>query len=88
MAAMKTTLIALLALGVCLPFGCGKKAPKQQADQPTEATLTPGMEAAGYGWLDPRYSKDAGLLKAQATAKQANRGLWAGTGPSSTVGVA
>ena len=37
--------------------------------------------AAGYGWLDPRYSKDAGLLKAQATAKQAKRGLWAGTDP-------
>ena len=25
MAAMKTTLIALLALGLCLPLGCGKK---------------------------------------------------------------
>jgi len=37
--------------------------------------------AAGYGWLDPRFSKDAGLLKAQAAAKQAKRGLWAGTDP-------
>ena len=34
MAAMKPTLIALLALGVCLPFGCGKKKPDKQANQP------------------------------------------------------
>ena len=31
--------------------------------------------AAGYGWLDPRFSKDAALLKAQAAAKKAKRGL-------------
>ena len=38
--------------------------------------------AAGYGWLDPRYSKkDAGLLKAQAAAKKAKRGLWVNNNP-------
>ena len=37
--------------------------------------------AAGYGWLDPRFSKDAGLLKAQAAAKKAKRGLWVGNTP-------
>ena len=44
--------------------------------------------AAGYGWLDPRYSKDAELLKAQATAKQAKRGFMGRHRPGGTVGVA
>ena len=37
--------------------------------------------AAGYGWLDPRFSKDAALLKAQAAAKKAKRGLWVNNNP-------
>ena len=40
---MRTALIALLALGVCLPLGCGKKeAPKQQTE--ANATVTPKPE--------------------------------------------
>ena len=31
---MRPTFIALLALGVCLPLGCGKKKPDKQANQP------------------------------------------------------
>ena len=40
--------ILLICAAVVL-LGCGKKAPEQQAEpkvEPTEATLTPGMEAA------------------------------------------
>ena len=47
---MRTTLIALLALGVCLPLGCGKKsAEKQQGDATTEAKRKKtGVERDGY----------------------------------------
>ena len=37
--------------------------------------------AAGYGWLDPRYSKDAQLLKVQEAAKKAKHGLWVNSNP-------
>ena len=62
----------LLALSLALLIGCGKKTPKQQANQPetnsptqppakpkmelTKATLTPGMEAASKAYDEGRYA--------------------------------
>ena len=43
--------------------------------------------AAGYGWLDPRFSKDAALLKAQAAAKKAKRGLLGQQQPCGAVNI-
>ena len=82
MAAMKPTLIALLALGLCLPLGCGKKAPEQQVNQspptppvkkpePTEATLTPGMEAAEKAHDEGRYADAVRLYTAELAAEEA-----------------
>ena len=87
MAAMKATLMALLALGVCLPLGCGKKKPDKQANQPesnppnqpqakpkvepTEATLTPGMVAAKKAYDEGRYAEAVRLYTAELAAEEA-----------------
>jgi len=67
---MKTTLMALLALGLCV-VGCGKKAPEQQANQPTEATLTPGMEAAKKAHDEGRYQEAVRLYTAELAPEEA-----------------
>ena len=79
---MKTALGALLALGVCLPLGCGKKAPEQQSDQspptppvqkpePIEATLTLGMQAAKKAYDEGRYADAVRVYTAELATEEA-----------------
>jgi hypothetical protein len=68
---MKTTLIALLALGLCLPLGCGKKDPVKPTTpnpeptkpEPTKAKAAAGVkiwefETGGWGESSPAIGSD------------------------------
>jgi tetratricopeptide (TPR) repeat protein len=75
---MKTTLIALLALGVCLPLGCGKKKSDTQAAPPkgerTKATETPGMFAAKKAHEEGRYAEAVRVYTAELATEEAKSG--------------
>ena len=56
-------------------LGCGKKAPEQQAEpkvELTEATLTPGMEAASKAYEAGNYREAVRLYAVELAAEEAN----------------
>ena len=77
----------VVLLSVVLLVGCGKNAPEQQANhpetnprnqppaqtkvEPTEATLTPGMEAASKAYDEGRYQDAVRLYTAELAAEEA-----------------
>ena len=65
--------ILLICAAVVL-LGCGKKAPEQQAEpkvEPTEATLTPGMEAALKADEAGNYREAVRLYTVELAAEEA-----------------
>ena len=74
----------LLILSLSLLIGCGKKAPEQEAEvpeanqptkpkvEPTEATLTPGMEAALKAHEAGNYREAVRLYAVELAAEEAN----------------
>ena len=64
----------LASLSIALLIGCGKTAPEQQTTpkvEPTEATLTPGMEAARKAHDEGRYADAVRLYTAELAAEEA-----------------
>jgi tetratricopeptide (TPR) repeat protein len=68
-------LICCLApLSIALLIGCGKTAPDQQTTpkvEPTEAALTPGMEAAKKAHDEGRYADAVRLYTAELATEEA-----------------
>ena len=63
----------LASLSLALLIGCGKKAPEQQTTpkvEPTEATLTLGMQAAKKAHDEGRYAEAVRLYTAELAAEE------------------
>ena len=61
-------------LSLALLIGCGKTAPDQQTTpkmEPTEATLTPGMEAASKAHDEGRYADAVRVYTAELATEEA-----------------
>ena len=64
----------LVPLSFALLIGCGKTAPDQQTTpkvEPTEATQTPGMEAASKAYDEGRYADAVRMYTAELATEEA-----------------
>ncbi|MFM1557627.1 MAG: hypothetical protein ACKJR1_14165, partial [Limisphaerales bacterium] len=64
----------LASLSIALLIGCGKTAPDQQTTpkvEPTEATQTPGMEAASKAHDEGRYAEAVRLYTTELATEEA-----------------